>query len=76
MDKVPITFECNGKKYSGYFSEIHGAGSNVWHLNIDKYYSGSLQLSNDKWVFHAGPKDRELAELADFFGNYLTAWYE
>jgi hypothetical protein len=78
MDSIPISFECNGKKYSGCeFSAVHGAGQNVWHLNDSKcFYLGRLRQANGKWVFDATPKTQELAEMADFFGDYLTAWLE
>lgn len=77
MDTVPISFEHVGKKYSGHFSEIHGASQNVWHLQDDgNFYLGRLRQANDKWVFDPTPKTEELAEMAEFFGDYLTAWYQ
>ncbi len=76
MKDVPITFEHN-RKHSGYFSPVHGAGNNMWHLMDNKnFYLGRLRFTNDKWVFDATPKTQELTDLADFFGNYLFSWYE
>jgi hypothetical protein len=50
MEEVPITFEIEGKKYSGRFSAVHGAGQNVWHLmDNHNYYLGRLRLVNEKW---------------------------
>jgi len=73
MDHIPISFEHSGKKYSCRFGAVHGAGQNVWHLNDDKnFYLGRLRQANDKWMFDATPKRQELAEMANFFGDYLT----
>jgi hypothetical protein len=77
MKDIPIEFRLNGKKYSGNFSAIHGSGNNVWHLMDDRnFYLGRLRRANDKWVFDASGKSDELKELAEFFGDYITAWYE
>ena len=43
---------------------------------IDKFYCGTLRFVNDNWRFDANDKSAELKQLADFFGDYLTAWYE
>jgi hypothetical protein len=57
MKDMPITFEHNGKKYSGYFAAVHGAGQNVWHLMDNKnFYLGQLRFVNDKWVFNGTTK--------------------
>jgi hypothetical protein len=57
--------------------ELYVEYGNVWHLNDSKcFYLGRLRQANGKWVFDATPKTQELAEMADFFGDYLTAWLE
>src|SRR4030095_2559958 len=69
MKDIAITFEHLGKKYSGRFSAVQGAGQNVWHLNDERnFYLGRLRKdANDNWRFDATPKTQEPAELADFF---------
>ena len=42
MEKVPITFEHEGKQYTGTLDAVHGAGSNNYHLMIDNFYKGRL----------------------------------
>lgn len=77
VDNIPISFDCNGKKYLCRFSEIRGASEEVWHLMDNRnFYLGRLRQANDKWVFDPTPKTGDLAELADFFRDYLTAWIE
>lgn len=69
---MPIYFEHNGKRYSGYFSRVYGAaGENVWQLLLNNYFVGNLRLTDD-WVFEGN----SMSELADFFGDYIMAWYE
>ena len=77
MEGIPISFEHAGKKYRGHFSQVSGAGdSSVWHLMDDKnYYLGQLRYTNG-WVFDPTPKTNKLVELADFFGDYVTAWIQ
>lgn len=51
MEKIPIRFDYKGKQYAGYFTKVFGAGANVWHLMIDNYYYGALQLTeNYRWA--------------------------
>lgn len=73
MDGIPITFEYKGKNYKGHFSKVSGASARVWHLMIGNYYYGALHLTKKNgWVFYGN----KMTELADYFGDYLTAWYE
>lgn len=57
-----------------------GAGtSSTFHLHDDKnFYCGCLRWSDfeNEWVFDPTPKSQDLAELADFFGDIVTAWYQ
>ena len=77
MEHIPISFEYDGRKYSGHLAAVHGSGTCVWHLMDDKnFYLGRLRKANDEWVFDATGKSEELKNLAEFFGNYLTAWLE
>ena len=78
MDEIPISFEHTGKKFKGRFTKVSGAGdTGVWHLMDDKnFYLGRLRMVQNKWVFDPTPKTLELKELAEYFGEVVTAWYE
>jgi len=79
MDRIPIAFEHEGKKFSGYFAQVMGAGSGaVWHLYDDqKYYLGQLRIGwEDQWYFDESKPANKLSGLAQFFGDYITAWVE
>ena len=50
MEDAPITFEHNGKKYTGSLSSVYGAVKNIWHLMDDKhFYLGRLRMNKDQW---------------------------
>jgi hypothetical protein len=77
MDKIPINFEHHGKKFSGQFGKVQGAGNtSVWHLmSDDHYYLGRLRIGwQDQWYFDGSRPENKLEELAQFFGEYVTAW--
>lgn len=78
MDNIPVSFEHKGKKTEGHLEKVSGAAdTSTWHLmGTDKFYYGRLRRTNDKWVFDPTPKSQDLAELADFFGDIITAWYQ
>jgi hypothetical protein len=79
MDHVPITFECNGKKYSVHFAAVHGAGSNVWHLMDNKgFYLGRLRQARGEWVFDNSNEKKNpcLGTMTDYFADFLVNWYE
>lgn len=68
MHQVPITFEHNGKHYTGHFHAVAGAGSTrIWHLMVDNYYKGCLRFT-DKWVFDS---NCGMEDLAKFFGEFI-----
>lgn len=77
-DRIPVTFEHDGKTYSGYFSQVQGGGSTaVFHLMIDKFYWGRLRLSADnEWVFDPTPHDPWLADYAAEFGFLIISWFQ
>jgi hypothetical protein len=76
LEKVPINFEQDGKTYRGDFTLVSGSGSTyVWYLMIDNYYCGRLRY-HDWWVFDPTPKTESFVELTDYFGWYITAWYQ
>lgn len=70
MKEIPITFDHKGKRYSGHFSLVSGAGSDrTWHLFIALHYYGRLRFT-DRWIF-----DSELMpEMAGEFGEYVERW--
>jgi hypothetical protein len=47
----------------------------VWRLEIDKYYCGRLRPINGKCFFDAPDKVKDFEKLAEFFGDYSTAWF-
>ncbi len=75
MDDIPVSFEWQGKEYARHFSVPHDAGGNVWFLTVNKYHWGQLILTqNYGWAFHNNKN--EMKELADYFGDVVTAWYQ
>jgi len=71
---IPVTFEYEGKQYSGYFSEVLGVGRDHWHLMVDKFYWGRLRRVGDQWFFDEN-KPR-IGHLVDYFAEVIIAWYE
>lgn len=74
MERIPISFEHRGKKYSGSFSRVQGAGTtSVWHLmSDDNYFLGRLRMSEEfDFFFDDSKEENELTYLARFFGNYI-----
>ena len=52
MENIPVSFESDGKSYAGTFDAVCGAGTQVYHLMIDRRYSGPLRLTElYGWVF-------------------------
>lgn len=75
---IPITFEFNGKTFSGEFSDVMGAGSNCnFHLHINNFYCGRLKYSEfeNEWVFDTNKLSKGWEVLAEHFGYHLIAWY-
>jgi len=79
MENIPVTFECNGKTFSGQLAQVAGAGGNsVFHLMDSKnFYCGRLRYSDfiRDWVFDPTPKTKEFKQQADYFGDVVIAWY-
>ena len=77
MENIPVSFESEGKNYSGTLTAVHGAGTQTYYLMIDKYYNGRLRLSElYGWQFDPTPKTQSFKDLSDFFGDVVTAWYQ
>lgn len=76
MERVPITFEFRGIKYTGYFGRVAGAGSSShFHLTVDNFHLGQLWYSDQGvWRFESNSTP-EMRELAEEFGAVVTAWY-
>lgn len=76
---IPVTFTYQSKEYSGYLSEVSGAGAirnSVWHLMIDNHYWGQLHFLDRGFVFMAQKDTEGMKYLGDYFGEVVTAWYE
>ena len=69
---IPITFTYKNQTFRATLEEVHGAGNNVWHLMCNHYYLGRLRLAGTLWYFDGN----QFNELANYFGDYLIAWYE
>lgn len=77
MNGIPITFEFEGKTYSGFFQSVMGAGSSaMFHLMIDNFYFGRLRFSDftNDWVFDGNKPGME--KMAAEFGYWVTAWVD
>ena len=71
MEHIPIKFEYEGKQYAGKFVAVSGSGKNHFHLMIDNFYKGQLVYGEyHGWQFHEGFKG-----MAEYFGDYIVAWY-
>jgi hypothetical protein len=42
---------------------------------IDNFYYCRLRFTDTGWVFDTTPKNESMAELASFFGEYITLWH-
>lgn len=63
--------------YMGTHLQCMVAGAGIYHLMDDKnFYLGRLRQANGKWVFDATPKTKELEGMAEYFGDFLAAWFE
>ena len=76
--EVPITFEHQGKAYTGHLSSGTGAGGTMydhWHLMIDNFYCGQLHYSGfcGHWRFTSNSGLFE--GLSDYFEGYLIGWF-
>jgi hypothetical protein len=70
MKEFPITFAYKGNQYSGILSPVAGAGVQLYHLQIGKYYRGQLLFVRDKWTFLSQTKEFE--ELGELFGKHVS----
>jgi hypothetical protein len=69
--KIPVAFEHKGITYIGHLSAVHGAGQHMWQLIGNGYFLGNLRY-RDGWVFDSN----KMPEMADYLGDYVTAWNE
>jgi hypothetical protein len=69
--KIPITFTHNGVTYTGTLDPVFGAGANTWHIMINSYYRGRLRLVEGDWFC-----DGDFSDLAEYFGQYLIAYFQ
>ncbi len=72
---IPVEYEYRGQKYKGRLSQVSGSAStNFYHLYVNNFYHGQLQLLDRGWVF--SNQEGWQPELADYFGDVITAWFE
>ena len=77
MLSFPISFECNGKQYTGEFSQVSGSGgTTTFYLMINNFYCGRLRNDAVSWIFDTTPKTKDFETLGEFFGNYIIAWVD
>ena len=77
MENIPVSFECEGRNYRGTLDAVHGAGTEVFHLMIEKRYNGRLRLTEHHgWVFDPTPYTVKFKELIEYFGDIIFVWYE
>lgn len=69
---IPVTFNLNNKRLTGYLSLVQGSGQPTWHLMVDNYFYGYLIKVNNGYAFHSNQYP-ELKELADYFGEVVQA---
>jgi len=76
MENIPVSFEWKGQQYKGYLSKVAGSGTSAsFHLMIEGYYRGQLLLTdNCGWQF--SNNKNEFTDLAEDFGDVVTAWYQ
>jgi hypothetical protein len=77
MNKIPVTFEHEGKEYSGTLKEVSGAGAAIgshWHLMVDNFYWGQLLYLKTGFVFYAQTGD--MRHLSEQLGEAVKLWYE
>lgn len=72
MEEKDISFTHKGKEYHGKLVAVHGAGADVWHLMVEKFYWGRLRRGPSGWVFDATPTTKVLETFADYFGSQVT----
>ena len=77
LDNIPIQFESEGKYYDGFLTRTTGAAdTNTFYLMIDTFYCGQLCMNMHGWAFYGTPKTKHFEQLGEYFGSYLTAWFE
>ena len=70
-----MTYEYNGSIERGVLTDSYGPNNNSWHLHVNNNYRGQLVLSSlSGWAFYNNKN--ELKELADYFGDVVTAWHQ
>jgi hypothetical protein len=73
LERIPVTFEHEGRNYTGYLTSVSGAASNThFHLMIDHYYKGQLFYT----PLYGWQMDGEFQELKDYFVDVLISWYQ
>jgi len=74
--KIPITFEHQGKQYTGIFSQVSGSGSTgLYHLMINDFYYGQL-FHSEHFGWQWGSNKVYFKGQAEYFGSYVSNWLD
>jgi hypothetical protein len=73
---IPATFVHQGKTYYAYLSEVSGMAATSWHVMINHFYYGSVQINSRGFVYHTNPPAEQFAYLVSYFEDVLIAWYQ
>lgn len=78
ISAIPVSFPFGGKQITGTLSNITGGGAgDHFHLMVANFYWGRLRTAQGQWVFDPSRNEgKELARLADYFGDIVIAWYQ
>jgi len=73
--KIPVDYDYKGIYYKGILTNVSGSGNiQFYHLYVDSYYKGQLQLLDRGWQF--SNQDGYQPDLADYFEAVLVSLYE
>lgn len=69
MNNIPISFQHQGKQFTGYFNEVYGVGSrSTWYLmGDDKLYYGSLRQVIQDPVYVDNPMQEKKPEKETWY---------
>ncbi len=70
MRTIPVTFDFEGKEYTGFLSAVSGSGGDVYHLMINNRYMGQLiRTELYGWQFHS--QSGKGKDLSEYFGKVV-----
>ena len=72
MDRIPITFEWQGRTYRGEFMPVTADGQ-LYYLLVNNRFQGQLSYQSTGWQWSPHHPDN-FRGIDNYFGDYLTAW--